>query len=64
MNHQLSDSCAQVESIVGRKEEKGEVLYKVHWKGYSNKNDSWEPEKNLQECEDLIEAFLKKSPQV
>ena len=49
---------------MGRKEENGKVLYKVHWKGYSSRYDTWEPDKNLLECEDLIARFLKDVPQV
>lgn len=31
----------------------------IHWKGFSHKEDSWEPEKNLN-CPDLIEKFMEK----
>lgn len=31
----------------------------IHWKGFSHKEDTWEPEKNLN-CPDLIEKFMTK----
>ncbi|CAK1556277.1 unnamed protein product [Leptosia nina] len=37
----------------------GEREFLIHWKGWSNKFDSWEPEKNLH-CPDLIKRFMDK----
>lgn len=31
----------------------------IRWKGFSAKEDTWEPEKNLN-CPDLIEKFMEK----
>lgn len=42
---------------------KGQREFLVRWKGYSSKEDTWEPEKNLN-CKILIENFLKKCEQV
>lgn len=34
--------------------------YKIRWKGYKAKDDTWEPEEHLDERQDLIDAFWKK----
>lgn len=48
----------QVESIVGHKKEKGKTLYRVHWKGYSSKEDTWEAGTDLS-CKDLLKKYKK-----
>ncbi|XP_045766671.1 chromobox protein homolog 5-like [Maniola jurtina] len=37
----------------------GERSFLIHWKGWSNKFDSWEPESNLN-CPELIKRFMDK----
>jgi len=37
----------------------GSREFLIHWKGFSHKDDTWEPEKNLN-CADLIEKFMAK----
>ncbi|XP_063535229.1 heterochromatin protein 1-like [Cydia strobilella] len=37
----------------------GKREFLIHWKGWSNKFDSWEPENNLN-CTDLINKFMEK----
>ncbi|KAJ2944384.1 hypothetical protein O0L34_g18386 [Tuta absoluta] len=37
----------------------GKREFLIHWKGWSNKFDSWEPESNLN-CSDLIKKFMEK----
>ncbi|XP_072947714.1 uncharacterized protein [Epargyreus clarus] len=37
----------------------GEREFYIHWKGWSNKYDSWEPESNLN-CPELIKRFMNK----
>ncbi|BET02017.1 Chromo (Hypothetical proteinRromatin Organisation MOdifier) domain [Nesidiocoris tenuis] len=46
----------EVESILDSRVKKGKTEYKIRWKGYSAKSDTWEPEKNLS-CQDLLAAF-------
>lgn len=41
----------------------GDREFLVRWKGYSPKDDTWEPEKHLN-CKELIQAFLKKCEEV
>ena len=56
-------SVPQVESIIDSKEMVGGVImYKVHWKGFTSKHDSWLPA-NEMNCENLVskyEATLEK----
>ena len=37
----------EMESIVGKRTVKGKVQYKVHWKGCTSDEDTWEPVRNL-----------------
>ena len=33
------------------------VEYLVHWKGYPNEDDTWEPRSNLDNCQDMLMEF-------
>ena len=42
-----NDLYWEMESIVGKRIFKGKVQYKVHWKGCTSEDDTWEPVSNL-----------------
>jgi Chromo (CHRromatin Organisation MOdifier) domain len=34
-------------------------LFRVHWKGYTSEDDTWEPLENLDGCSKILQAFLR-----
>lgn len=46
----------EVEKILGKKKQKGVWFYKIRWKGFAPKDDTWEKESNLQ-CPEILNAF-------
>ncbi|KAL6877017.1 hypothetical protein J3F83DRAFT_727840 [Trichoderma novae-zelandiae] len=53
----------EVEQIVDSMidEETMEHFFRVKWKGYGSKDNTWEPKKNLANCKHLLEAYEKKA---
>ena len=50
----------EVSSIDDMRKRKGQTEYHVQWKGYSRDQATWEPENNLEYCEDELHKFHKK----
>lgn len=50
----------QVEEILDQRTVKGRRQFRVRWKGYTEDQDTWELEKDLN-CPELIEEFKAKA---
>ncbi|XP_788901.2 chromodomain Y-like protein 2 [Strongylocentrotus purpuratus] len=50
----------EVQEILGsRKTADGEIEYKIRWKEFSPMEDTWEPEENLLDCEEILSDYKK-----
>lgn len=53
----------EVDEILDSRVFRRQLQYLVHWKGYSQGSDSWEPAKNVANASELIQEFHQKHPQ-
>ena len=52
----------EVEKIVNKRiKSDGRVQYLIKWKGFSDKDNTWEPQEYLKDCEEKINEFQKVS---
>uniref|UniRef100_A0A1I8MM84 Chromo domain-containing protein n=1 Tax=Musca domestica TaxID=7370 RepID=A0A1I8MM84_MUSDO len=49
----------EVDKIIDYAEEKKGRVFRIRWKGFGPKHDTWEPEENLN-CKDIIDKFMKR----
>lgn len=49
----------EVEHIVDHKSSKNGTKYLIRWKGYTAVDDTWEPEKNLANCQEVLKEYQK-----
>lgn len=48
----------EVEKVVdSRLNKKGKMEYLIKWVGYDSSQNTWEPERNLATCRDMIEKY-------
>lgn len=50
----------EVERIIQKQEKNGETFYLIKWKNWDIKYNTWEPSRNLTNCEDLLREFENK----
>ncbi|MGH0167549.1 UNVERIFIED_CONTAM: hypothetical protein FKN15_053100 [Acipenser sinensis] len=55
-----AEDVFEVEHIIDMKIEKGEITYRVRWKGYTSEDDTWEPEAHLESCKEVLLAYQRK----
>ena len=53
------DNVYEVERIVDHRTESGVTLFRVHWLGYDDADDTWEPQKNLEGCQELVDDYCR-----
>ncbi|XP_067640487.1 M-phase phosphoprotein 8 [Eurosta solidaginis] len=49
----------EVDKIIDYAEEKNQRVFRIRWKGFGPKHDTWEPEVNLS-CDEIIDKFMKR----
>ncbi|VDL31786.1 unnamed protein product [Hymenolepis diminuta] len=52
----------EVEAVIGRNILKGITIYQIKWLGWPSLFNTWEPEENLNNCDELLSAFKSKYP--
>lgn len=52
----VDDEYYEFEAIIDRRVVKGKVEYRIRWKGFTEGDDTWEPEQNL--CDTACESYV------
>jgi hypothetical protein len=47
----------EVETILKHRKRGKKLIYLIRWKGYTINDDSWEPEENLENAEEILEEY-------
>ena len=51
----------EVESILNHRKRRGKLQFLVHWKGYADHENSWLPESDLENSQELLDEYKSKS---
>jgi hypothetical protein len=57
-----SEQAWNVQEILDLKFHRKKIKYLVHWEGYTHDHDTWEPIENLDDTQECLKAFHRKSP--
>ena len=49
----------EVECVRSYRIVNGKRQFLVHWRGYNDESDTWEPEENLSNCSELVDEFWR-----
>jgi hypothetical protein len=52
----------EVDKILNSHFYRRQLQYLVHWKGYSNRNNTWEPASNLSHAQTEVKKFHRENP--
>jgi transposase InsO family protein len=52
----------EVQEILDRRKYRNGTQYLVQWSGYPKEDATWEPAKNLKNCQEMINEFHRKNP--
>jgi len=54
----------EVEKILDSRQRHGKNEYLIRWKGYTQGDDTWEPEDNLQNAGKKLQEYLQSIPKI
>jgi hypothetical protein len=57
------DEHFEVDNILDFKIVRKKYMFLVRWQGYGDSHNTWEPAANLSHCQDIMRAFLDRTPQ-